>query len=386
MSDDEVEEPNGILEEWKKLSPKFMSDRQGTAVHYTPIPKIEGEFIEEIINIRELEETLKRLKMAKKRDKELAEVEEEIEKIEDEMAELKKLLQKPRFKPAVGRNGGMIGRVVKPEDMLGMVCLLHPDVKKVIEEDDYYIAVEYDLRLSRRGKKYMKVFKAVRLSEVSDRLSELDSRFQELMRKKIRLLARRALSKYPEIMDLAEFARTHEVISKDVFLAPYTRFRKALIAVAEMSDEEIDAVNNLLFDAYGGWSAINIDKKLKSINAWLWVFSAKYVVFPVEFTNEKWDSTEKVELEEVEEEVCNKISPVIVEHYKVVDFFAYYPSLGGAIVYGVVLEPKFKATYDEIMDINKRLIELAKSVGFYEYPIFKYKRVSEQLYALLLNK
>jgi len=66
MSDDEVEEPNGVLEEWKKLSPKFMSDRQGTAVHYTPIPKIEGEFIEEIINIRELEETLKRLKMAKK--------------------------------------------------------------------------------------------------------------------------------------------------------------------------------------------------------------------------------------------------------------------------------------------------------------------------------
>lgn len=159
----------------------------------------------------------------------------------------------------------------------------------------------------------------------------------------------------PSLDELLEFLEGRKELTREDAIKVYTNYGDALKMLATMSWKEIDQLNMKLLKLYG--AEIMLMPRVSGVRVGEWVFTAECVVVQI-YHSLVIFPTRTIE-KELSMEIGRALSPQIIRYYDVV---WYYPiTWGGTRVHShIFLAPRFKVTADDIIDINRRLIEVTE--------------------------
>jgi len=314
---------------------------------------------------------------------------EEKERIETELAELA-YIKENSILAVVYRDrrdpSKKIGVVVNPHEYRGIIVLFSNQrmVADIPTKTGVYIT-KYEVRTSRKGKKYIKAFDAYgsndiinREKELYDRLTKIEKRLKELEK---HIIAKRVTEKYGIFIEelASELSRIEE---KGYNLYSEPMFRRLLVELHNMSKEEINTIKSQLFNMTNYIPSFYRDY----VTIEGFPYSAYYVVMPVQGIYIDFDMDKDKEMNELKKEI-NKlgIDNIVYAIGELVNFTAYVPSYGAVTVTALLIKPGIELPPEKIMEMNEKLLTMIIDTEKFDgmmFPKIDTKKVAEELWKL----
>jgi len=279
-----------------------------------------------------------------------------------------------------------IGIVYHPDEYRGMIVLFSDQrlVANIPTKTGVYIT-KYEIRASRKGKKYIKAFDAYGLNnivnrekELYDKLTKIEKNIKEIEK---HIIAKRIAEKYG--IDVAELAtELNSIEEKGYNLYSEPMFRRLLVELPNMSKEEINTIKSQLFNMTNYIPSFYRDY----VTIEGFPYSAYYIVMPVQGIYIDFDMDKDKEMEYLRKEL-NKlgIDDIVYAIGELVNFTAYVPSYGAVTVTALLIKPGIELPPERIMEINEKLLAMIIITEKFDgmmFPKIDTKKVAEELWKI----
>ena len=317
---------------------------------------------------------------------------EEKERIETELAELAYIkensigvvIYRDRKDPSK-----KIGIVYHPDEYRGIIVLFSNQrmVADIPTKTGVYIT-KYEVRTSRRGKKYIKAFDAYSIDDINskekelyDRLTRIEKNIKEIEK---HIIAKRVTEKYGIfIEELASELNSIEEKGYNLYSEPmFPMFRRLLVELHNMSKEEINTIKSQLFNMTNYIPLFYRDY----VTIEGFPYSAYYIVMPVQGIYIDFDMDKDKEMNELKKEI-NKlgIDDIVYAIGELVNFTAYVPSYGAVTVTALLIKPGIELPPEKIMEMNEKLLTMIIDTEKFDgmmFPKIDTKKVAEELWKI----
>ena len=279
-----------------------------------------------------------------------------------------------------------IGIVYHPDEYRGMIVLFSDQrlVANIPTKTGVYIT-KYEIRASRKGKKYIKAFDAYGLNnivnrekELYDKLTKIEKNIKEIEK---HIIAKRIAEKYG--IDVAELAtELNSIEEKGYNLYSEPMFRRLLVELPNMSKEEINTIKSQLFNMTNYIPSFYRDY----VTIEGFPYSAYYIVMPVQGIYIDFDMDKDKEMNELKKEI-NKlgIDDIVYAIGELFNFTAYVPSYGAVTVTALLIKPGIELPPERIMEINEKLLAMIIITEKFDgmmFPKIDTKKVAEELWKI----